>query len=152
MERNVLTAIDNCKEAEHLLEERFGAAGRGLHEKITSVEDLLPPRLTRILRKIATIRNKAVHERGSERGVDWEQFQRDSFWAFQEIKRLPAVVPAKHFPVAPQPYQQPNPSWDTVAFWGFCGFILLAIIGRGCQSESEAPNVAPPVNGVPSSR
>lgn len=78
MERNVLTAIENCKEAEHLLEERFGVAGRGLHEKITSVEDLLPPRLTRILRKIATIRNKAVHERGSESDVDWEQFKRDS--------------------------------------------------------------------------
>lgn len=152
MERNVLTAIENCKEAEHLLEERFGVAGRGLHEKITSVEDLLPPRLTRILRKIATIRNKAVHERGSESDVDWEQFKRDSLWAFQEIKRLPVVAHAKPVPVALQPNQPPSPSWDTLAFWGICGFILLAIIGRGCQSERGAPNDAHPVHGVPSSR
>lgn len=152
MERNVLIAIDNCKEAEHLLEERFGATGRGLHEKITSVEDLLPPRLTRILRRIATIRNKAVHERGSERGIDWEQFQRDSLWAFQEIKQLPAVVTAKLVPVAQQPQPRPNPVGDTLLFWGFCAFVLYLLFSRGCESENEAPSVAPPANGVPSSR
>ena len=43
-------------------EQRYGATGRGLHEKVTSVESKLPKDVVRNLRKIATIRNKAVHE------------------------------------------------------------------------------------------
>lgn len=47
---------------EQLLEKRFGAQGRGLHEKISSVETKLPEIIQRKARYVATIRNKATHE------------------------------------------------------------------------------------------
>ena len=47
---------------EQRLERDYGAVGRGLHEKISSVESRLPEATVRKLRYIATIRNKATHE------------------------------------------------------------------------------------------
>jgi len=58
------TAIRYSKEIEGLLETRFGAEGRGLHEKASSVEHQLPSEILKKLRYIATIRNKVVHETG----------------------------------------------------------------------------------------
>ncbi|KAH9261127.1 hypothetical protein BASA81_000831 [Batrachochytrium salamandrivorans] len=53
--------IVSSKHLEKLLEEKFDAEGKGLHEKITSAKHL-PEDLKRKLRRIATIRNKLVHE------------------------------------------------------------------------------------------
>jgi hypothetical protein len=61
--------LGRCKHFEQLLEERFGAQGRGLHERVTSVQNRLPERVVKRLRFIATIRNKLVHE-GSSDSVD----------------------------------------------------------------------------------
>ena len=47
-----------------MLESALGAHGKGLHEKISSVEPRLPPPLVRRMRYLATIRNRLVHERG----------------------------------------------------------------------------------------
>lgn len=55
-----VTAIS--QQTERLLEQRFGARGRGLHEKLTSVENRVPEPIRRKIRFIATIRNKATHE------------------------------------------------------------------------------------------
>jgi hypothetical protein len=55
-------AITRVKALESLLEQALGATGRGLHEKVTSVQDKLPPALVKKLRFIATVRNKIVHE------------------------------------------------------------------------------------------
>ena len=54
--------ITSSKELEHLLDTEFGASGKGLHEKISSVEKELTPKLVRNMRYLATIRNKLVHE------------------------------------------------------------------------------------------
>jgi hypothetical protein len=59
---DVELAITRTKALEALLETGLGAAGRGLHEKVTSVEGRLPPPLVRKLRFVATLRNKIVHE------------------------------------------------------------------------------------------
>ena len=56
------TVVRGSKRVESLLEERLGASGRGLHEKVTSVEHRLPPEVSRSMRWIATVRNKVVHE------------------------------------------------------------------------------------------
>lgn len=48
---------------EVILEDRFGAYGFGLHEKLTSVETRPPRTLIREIRKIATLSSKALHER-----------------------------------------------------------------------------------------
>ena len=57
-------AVRGSKRLEALLEARFGARGRGLHEKLSSVERRVPQELRRSIRWVATIRNKVVHEDG----------------------------------------------------------------------------------------
>ena len=50
------------QQTERLLEQRLGAQGRGLHEKLSSVADRVPEKIQKKIRFIATIRNKATHE------------------------------------------------------------------------------------------
>lgn len=54
-------AIDIARRLESALE-TLGAQGKGLHEKVGSVEDRLPAALVSKLRYIASVRNKIVHE------------------------------------------------------------------------------------------
>lgn len=60
---NYSLVISASKELENILESKFQANGKGLHEKVTSVEAQLPELLIRRIRKIASIRNKLVHEK-----------------------------------------------------------------------------------------
>jgi hypothetical protein len=60
-------AVRRAKEFESRLERRFDARGRGLHEKIDSVRDDLPPAVVRDLRLVATVRNRIVHESSYQR-------------------------------------------------------------------------------------
>lgn len=62
MARDIETAVKWSRTFERILERDFGAAGRGLHEKIDSVEADLPERALGDLRLIATVRNKIVHK------------------------------------------------------------------------------------------
>jgi hypothetical protein len=55
-------AVTRSQRLEQLLERDFGATGRGLHEKVSSVADAIPQDLVRKLRLVATVRNKVVHE------------------------------------------------------------------------------------------
>ena len=55
-------AVTRSQRLEQLLEHDFGATGRGLHEKVSSVADSMPQDLVRKLRLVATVRNKVVHE------------------------------------------------------------------------------------------
>lgn len=64
------------KNLESVLEKEFGATGRGLHEKISSVQDI-PPDIQRKLRKIATIRNKLIHDVGYDSVENQSQFKSD---------------------------------------------------------------------------
>lgn len=66
--------LAKCKTIETLLVESFGATGRGLHEKISSVEHLLSPRIVQQGRYIATIRNKIVHDANYPRLDDRDRF------------------------------------------------------------------------------
>ncbi|QKE27434.1 hypothetical protein AACT_0203 [Arcobacter acticola] len=56
--------VEFSKRLETFLQENYKAEGKGLHEKISSIEDKLLADFieVRILRKIATIRNKIVHD------------------------------------------------------------------------------------------
>ena len=42
----------------------FEAKGRGLHDKLTSVENFIPPQLCKQIRYVASVRNAVVHEEG----------------------------------------------------------------------------------------
>ncbi|WP_018174157.1 hypothetical protein [Thioalkalivibrio sp. ALJ9] len=54
------------KKIESALESVFGAEGRGLHEKVTSIEGDLPTEIAKKIRFIASVRNKLAHEEGYE--------------------------------------------------------------------------------------
>lgn len=56
------TAVTLSRNLESLLAEKFHATGKGLHEKVSSVETALPADLVKQLRFIATMRNSVVHE------------------------------------------------------------------------------------------
>jgi hypothetical protein len=58
---DIALAITRVKALESLLEQ-LGATGKGLHEKVSSVQDRLSPELVKKLRFIATVRNKLVHD------------------------------------------------------------------------------------------
>lgn len=80
--------ITNCKRLEGMLEKGFGASGRGLHEKVTSVQTRLPEPLIKKLRYIATIRNQLVHEEDRHRLDDKASFQRASKEAEKQLAAL----------------------------------------------------------------
>ena len=69
-------AVRWSKRFESLLERRFGARGRGLHEKIDSVAGDLDRETVRSLRLVATVRNKIVHEAGYTRIDDRARFKK----------------------------------------------------------------------------
>lgn len=59
---DIEVAVKGAQQLEMLLEDRCGATGRGLHEKVSSVESQLAGDLVRKIRWIATLRNRVVHE------------------------------------------------------------------------------------------
>jgi hypothetical protein len=57
-------AINLSRRLESLLEKNYQATGKGLHEKVSSVEGKLSSQLVKNLRYIATMRNSVVHQEG----------------------------------------------------------------------------------------
>ncbi len=72
---------------ETLLEEQFGAEGKGLHEKLNSVESSIPEHLLKRGHFIASIRNKAVHQ---EAHAIPDGFYETCEKMIAEIRALPA--------------------------------------------------------------
>lgn len=83
-------AVTRTKALEALLEQGLGATGKGLHEKVSSVEARLPQPLVRKLRFVATVRNKIVHESGYTRIDDRPGFVRACDEAEAELRALSA--------------------------------------------------------------
>ncbi|HEX3358761.1 MAG TPA: hypothetical protein VHS31_17425 [Tepidisphaeraceae bacterium] len=81
-------AISHCKTLESLLERGLGASGRGLHEKVSSVESRLPRELVRKLRLVATVRNKVVHEADYKNIDDRKAFLAACRDAERELKKM----------------------------------------------------------------
>ncbi|MBX7105553.1 MAG: hypothetical protein K1X57_15830 [Gemmataceae bacterium] len=81
-------AVKECKKLEALLETGFGATGRGLHEKVSSVEKKLPPPLVRRLRFIATVRNKLVHEPDHDKFENEYDYHQACAAAGDELRRM----------------------------------------------------------------
>lgn len=54
--------VQMAQTLEYILAQRYYATGRGLHEKLTSVEDEVPESARKQIRFVATLRNKAAHE------------------------------------------------------------------------------------------
>jgi len=79
-------AVTRSQRLEQLLERDFGATGRGLHEKVSSIADSMPQDLVRKLRLVATVRNKVVHESG--RIEDKSRFLDAADAAERELKTI----------------------------------------------------------------
>ncbi|MAY74885.1 MAG: DUF4145 domain-containing protein [Phycisphaerae bacterium] len=75
MASDIDRVVRASKRLEGALERRFGATGRGLHEKISSVEGELDAGVVRDLRFVATIRNKLLHEADYKRIDDRKAFR-----------------------------------------------------------------------------
>ena len=109
MKSDIDMAVQWSKRLEALLEKGCGATGRGLHEKLDSVQDHLPGGLVRRLRFIATVRNKIVHEADYERIEDRAGFERACAAAEAELAsaantRRGAALPRQAGPdIAPTP-------------------------------------------------
>ena len=80
--------IKKSKHLEQLLEEGLGAQGRGLHEKVSSVEGRLPTALVKRLRFIATVRNKLVHDAQMDRLDDRRGYEDACNKAEKELASL----------------------------------------------------------------
>ena len=58
--------IRQSRRIEGILEKQFGAIGKGLHVKLSSIESQVPQHIVKTTRWIATMRNSVVHEDGFE--------------------------------------------------------------------------------------
>lgn len=83
-------AVTRTKALESLLEHALGATGKGLHEKVTSVQTKVPPQLVKKLRFVATVRNKIVHESNYQQIDDRGGFLRACDEAEAELRALTA--------------------------------------------------------------
>lgn len=103
--------IQLSRQAEHVLETRFGAQGRGLHEKLSSVEPQIPTATVRQLRYFATIRNKLMHEHEYQLENPEEFFQVAALAvaALEQVEPKPHLVVAEVESYQPQPQPQPQP-------------------------------------------
>ena len=85
--------ISSSRALESLLEQRFGATGKGLHERLTSVEHGIPAPLKKKIRFIASVRNQLVHQVGYQL-EDPDAFLRASVEAIQQLQALtPRATP-----------------------------------------------------------
>ncbi|AMV23058.1 hypothetical protein VT84_01510 [Gemmata sp. SH-PL17] len=83
-------AITRTKALEALLEQAFNATGKGLHDKVTSVQNRLPQPLVRKIRFVATVRNKIVHESDYKHIDDRDGYIRACDEAEAELRALAA--------------------------------------------------------------
>ena len=81
-------AIRLSKDLEHLLETHFNGTGRGLHEKITTANrhHHFRKELERRMRKLATIRNKLIHDTNFHAIPEKAEFIRNYKECVEELK------------------------------------------------------------------
>lgn len=112
-------AVNLSRRLETILEQKHNASGKGLHEKVSSVESRLPADLVKSLRYIATMRNSVVHKDG---------------FVIDDQARFAATGDAALAQLGGMPMNQPQPngtaaggSWfDDVKF-----YMSLAIVVAG---------------------
>jgi hypothetical protein len=80
--------VDYSKRLEYILEHDFGAQGKGLHSKVSSVEHLLPEKLVKQLRFLASIRNKVIHDYNYVLDKNPRDLQRTANAVIAELTRL----------------------------------------------------------------
>ncbi len=128
MKSDLEYAIECSKRLEYLLEHNFGATGRGLHQKVNSVAEVLDPQTVRDLRYIATIRNRLVHEDGISTIDDREEFTAVFSRLEESLSQAPSTNPFNAASTPDPEYDEWEDFWGTVAFGiGATAFAVTAI-------------------------
>lgn len=128
-------AVRNARAIESLLEQRLGATGKGLHEKLNSVQGHLPADIVKTARWIATLRNSAVHQDAFEIERP-EDFMNAASRVISFLEHLPAAAPGQRAPSARAP----------VEYSPFVAGLKLESV------ETDPRTVAPPPPVVPTRR
>jgi hypothetical protein len=72
---------------------RMGATGKGLHEKVTSIETRLPDALQRKLRYVASVRNNLSHNDVVLPAAEFDSFTRGAQDALRELQAIADAPP-----------------------------------------------------------
>jgi hypothetical protein len=102
------SVVERTKRIEGLLERNYNATGRGLHEKITSVEAYFDASTIGQARFIASVRNKLLHEDGYSFDGEEKAFL-DACDQLIEKLNNPTPLPPKEPPLLPIPPKYPPP-------------------------------------------
>jgi hypothetical protein len=138
-EEVVGTLVSGSKQIESILDEKFGAQGKGLHSKALSIQGHLGAALLKKIQYVATIRNKAVHEHSFQDIPikDWTRAKD------QVLAALDALDPPEAGSMAPV---HPGPRAHRAG--GVIGFMVLVAIAlvvvasaamRGAAGSSSPP-------------
>lgn len=102
-----------------------GATGAGLHELTTSLQDRLPPEMVKLLRYIASVRNRTAHEGGAPE-VDLAFFEDAAQTILAELGAPAAELPPEQPATAespPEDFDAPAPpalapriAWEKLAW------------------------------------
>lgn len=105
------SVINYSKRIETLLVSKFQADGRGLHAKLTSIEEQLPENLVKRIRWIATIRNNLVHDENFAL-ESLEDFEKSCNAALEELNTMQGhvVKPNSNLRLTPLEEQKENRS------------------------------------------
>lgn len=114
---------------EKILQEQYGAVGRGLGEKAKSVENQLPEDVFRKICKLVAWRNKAVHENIDLANKKIESFRRIAWEICFSLKNdLGEDDSESDSEYEENSYNSEElPSKDSV-FWSILGFITFLVI------------------------
>ena len=112
---------------EQILENQYGAVGRGLREKVDSVANQLPEDTVRKIGKLSAMRNKVTHENIALADEKIAAFRRIagevmvSLMLYRPFEATQTAAKSEDEPQAPQsPSQEPGPLWkeDEKFSWG----------------------------------
>lgn len=123
--------VQNTRKIESLLETVLSASGRGLHEKLSSVEVFFTPAEVRKIRYIATMRNNVLHKDGFKL-KDEADFQKSCTEIINLIESKKVHLSQKasgglnffdRFDLAAQEL------FETICYWIFRALRLIIVFG-----------------------
>ena len=103
-----------AQDLETFLERNYGATGRGLHEKASSVQNQITSETMRKIRFIATIRNKAAHEDRLIAEIEIENVRKAAEEVYRELGIYPYQPP--HTTQPTPTYQPPRTTQPTPTY------------------------------------
>lgn len=137
--------VDISRKLENILGQ-LGASGKGLHEKATSVQHLLPAKLLSKLRYVASVRNKLSHDDVVLADAEFNQFVTSARATLEELGQL-AMQPRPQ--AAARPMARPAPARSGAGKWLLPGAVVLGLLVYLSSGGKPAAPVASVVTPEP---